>query len=37
MNNQLNISALASVDIQKMNKDELVDVSGLALDPGVPQ
>lgn len=33
MNNQLNISALASVDIQKMNKDELVDVSGLALDP----
>ena len=37
MNNQLNISALASVDIQKVNKDELVDVSGLALDPGVPQ
>ena len=37
MNNQLNVSALASVDIQKMNKDELVDVSGLALDPGVPQ
>ncbi|WP_373164704.1 DUF6870 family protein [Agathobaculum sp. Marseille-P7918] len=37
MNNQLNISALASIDIQKVNKDELVDVSGLALDPGVPQ
>lgn len=37
MNNQFHISALASVDIQKMNKDELVDVSGLALDPGVPQ
>ena len=37
MNNQLNISALASVDSQKMNKDELVDVNGLALDPGVPQ
>ena len=35
-NKQLHISALASVDIQKMNKDELVDVSGLALDPGVP-
>lgn len=33
---QLNISALASVDIQKMNKDELVDVSSLALDPGIP-
>lgn len=37
MNNQLNISALASVDIQKVNKDELVDVSGLPLDPCVPQ
>lgn len=36
-NQQLNISALASVDIQKINKDDLVDVSGLALDPRVPQ
>lgn len=32
---QLNISALASVDIQEMNKNELVDVSSLALDPGI--
>lgn len=33
---QLNISALASVEIQEMNKNELVDVSSLALDPGIP-
>ena len=34
---QLNISALASVEIQKINKEKLVDVSGLELDPAVPQ
>lgn len=34
---QLNFSALASVEIQKINKEKLADVSGLALDPAVPQ
>lgn len=34
---QVSVSELANVEIQKMNKDELADVSGLALDPGVPQ
>ena len=37
MDDPLNLPALAGVDIQKMNKDDLVDVSGLALDPGVPR
>lgn len=31
---QLNFSALASVEIQKTNKEKLADISGLALDPG---
>lgn len=30
---QIDISALAGVDIQKTNKEELVDVSSLILDP----
>lgn len=37
MNHQLTLSALAGAEIQKMNKEELVDVSGLALDPDIPQ
>lgn len=38
MNNpQFHISALASVDTQEIHKDDLVDVSGLTLDPHIPQ
>ena len=36
-NQQIDIAALAGVDIRKMNKEELVDVSGMSLDPSVPQ
>ena len=36
-NQQIDIAALAGVDIRKVNKEELVDVSGMSLDPSVPQ
>ena len=35
--NSLNVAALSCVDIQKMNKDELTDISSMKLDPSVPQ
>ena len=35
--NSLNIAALSCVDIQKMNKGELTDISSMKLDPSVPQ
>ena len=35
--NSLNVTALSSVNIQKMNKDELTDISSMKLDPSVPQ
>ena len=34
--NSLNIAALSCVDIQKMNKGELTDISSMKLDPSVP-
>ena len=37
MNDPITRLELASVEIQKINKDELTDVSGLALDPGIPR
>ena len=33
---QLDVAALANVDIQKVNKEELMDVSGIKLDPSIP-
>ena len=36
-NQQIDIAALAGVDIRKVNKEELVDVCGMSLDPSVPQ
>ena len=36
-NQQIDIAALAGVDIRKVNKEELVDVSGMSFDPSVPQ
>ncbi|WP_320965751.1 DUF6870 family protein [Hungatella effluvii] len=35
--NSLNIAALSCVDIQKMNKGELTDISSMKLDSSVPQ
>ena len=35
-NQQINIGKLTNVDIQKVNKEELVDVSALHLDSSVP-
>lgn len=34
---QPNLAVLADVDIQKINKNELIDVSGVELDLAVPQ
>ena len=36
-NRKIDIAALSGVDIRKMNKEELVDVSGISLDPSVPR
>ena len=33
----LNVTALSSVDIQKIKKEELTDISSIKLDPSVPQ
>lgn len=37
MQNQIDISKLASVDITTVNKEDLVDVSGLTFDTTVPR
>ena len=37
MQKQMNLAELASVDIQKVRKEELVDASGLRFDLQVPQ
>lgn len=37
MQKQIDLAELASVDIQKVSKEELVDASGLCFDPQVPQ
>lgn len=37
MQKQINLTELASVDIQKVSKEELVDASGLHFDLQVPQ
>ena len=37
MQEQIDLAELASVDIQKVSKEELVDASGLCFDPQVPQ
>ena len=37
MQKQIDLTKLASVDIQKVSKEELVDASGLCFDPQVPQ
>ena len=34
---QIDAAAPAGADVQKINKEELTDVSGLVLDPGVPR
>lgn len=36
-NQQMNMAVLAGTDIQKVNKEDLFDVSGMELDPRVPQ
>ena len=36
-NRQIDAAAPAGADVQKINKEELTDVSGLVLDPGVPR
>ena len=36
-NQQIDIAALAGADIRKMDKEELIDVSGMPLDPSVPR
>ena len=36
-NRQIDIAALAGADIRKMDKEKLVDVSGMPLDPSVPR
>lgn len=36
-NQQIDIAALAGVDIEKMNEMELADMGGLPLDPGIPR
>lgn len=35
-NQQINLSELASVDIQKVSKEDLVDVSSLHFDSAIP-
>ena len=37
MQNQIHLSELAEVDITTVNKEDLVDVSGLAFDNTVPR
>lgn len=37
MQKQIDLAELASVDIQKVSKEELVDASGLCFDPQVPR
>jgi hypothetical protein len=37
MQKRIHITELASVDIETVNKEELVDVSGFAFDNSVPQ
>lgn len=37
MQNQIHLSELAGVDITTVNKEDLVDVSGLAFDNTVPR
>ena len=37
MQKQIDLAELASVDIQKVGKEKLVDASGLCFDPQVPQ
>ena len=37
MQKQVSLAELASVDIQKFGKEELMDASQLCLDPKVPQ
>ena len=37
MQKQIDLTKLASVDIQKVSKEELVDASGFSFDPQVPQ
>lgn len=37
MQEQIDLAELASVDIRKVNKEELVDASGLHFDLQVPQ
>ena len=34
---QSNIGELASIDMQRVNKEDLVDMSGLYFDPAIPQ
>ncbi len=36
-NRQIDAAAPAGADVQKINKEELTDVNGLVLDPGVPR
>ncbi len=36
-NRQIDIAALAGADIRKMDKEKLVDVSGMPLDPSIPR
>ena len=36
-NRQIDIAALAGADIRKLDKEELIDVSGMPLDPSVPR
>ena len=37
MQKQIDLTELASVDIQKVRKEELVDASGFCFDPQVPR
>lgn len=37
MQEQIDLAELASVNIQKISKEELVDASGFCFDPQVPQ
>ena len=37
MQNQIHLSELAGVDITTVNKEDLVDVSGLAFDNTIPR
>ena len=37
MKQRVSISELASIDIQAVNKDDLVDVSGISFDKSIPQ